>query len=227
MHASRTVFPAALLGLGLAAPVRADLLEFLITVAGDATDNSLGSAHAAVVFDTDAPPIMSDENSVTFIGLGGWIEGVAAIPGFDGMGTDPTPVFARGPLTAAMLVYDERFGGSYTIDLESADSSLTMSVAGPSGFSTGIASLPEVLEGYRPGVLDGELTVLFRVGSGVVVSGSVFPLFGSGVGGAGFNVRFVNEIPAYACNPADIDRNGVLNLDDIDAFAAEFLGGCG
>ncbi len=28
------------------------------------------------------------------------------------------------------------------------------------------------------------------------------------------------------CNPADLDGNGLLNLDDIDAFVAAFLAGC-
>lgn len=45
------------------------------------------------------------------------------------------------------------------------------------------------------------------------------------------NGRFALNLVAgmignFACNPADIDGNGVINLDDIGLFVEAFLGGC-
>ncbi|MEQ8771090.1 MAG: hypothetical protein RIB60_11350 [Phycisphaerales bacterium] len=41
------------------------------------------------------------------------------------------------------------------------------------------------------------------------------------------NISLVEGDPvSTACNPADLNADGVLNLDDIDAFVAAFLAGC-
>ncbi|MEQ8850406.1 MAG: hypothetical protein RIB32_01330 [Phycisphaerales bacterium] len=224
MRISRTLLPALTLGVSAAAPAQADLLEFLITVGGD-PDMGIGSAHAVVVFDTDAPPILSDENGDTFAGVGGWIEGVAVASGFDGMGTDPAPAFARGPLRLATLQYDQRFN-TYTIELASDNATMEMFVTESSAFDAQLPSLPDSIEGYRPTFPDGEIGVSFVIENRAGAFGSYSVLAGGLSGGAGFNVRFVDELPAYACSPADIDRNGVLNFDDIDAFVDGFLSGC-
>ncbi len=39
-------------------------------------------------------------------------------------------------------------------------------------------------------------------------------------------MRLVGDAGSAGCNAADINGDGVLNLDDIDAFVALFLGGC-
>ncbi|MEQ8770304.1 MAG: hypothetical protein RIB60_07325 [Phycisphaerales bacterium] len=39
-------------------------------------------------------------------------------------------------------------------------------------------------------------------------------------------MRLVGESSGTGCNAADINGDGILNFDDIDAFVAGFLGGC-
>lgn len=216
---------ALVVGSGLAvSAASADLLEFLITVGGDG-DGAVGSAHAVVVFDTDAPPILSDEDGDTFAGLGGWMEGVVAGAAFDGVSDDLSPTFARGPLTLATFRYNEPFD-TYEIRLATGDANMGVSVRAPGGFDSGLLSLPDSIDEYRPTFPDGAIFTGFSIVGGGGVAGQFFVLLASGQGGTGLNLRFVDEIPGYACNPADIDRNGMLNFDDIDAFVSGFLGGC-
>ncbi|GJM18142.1 MAG: hypothetical protein DHS20C14_03550 [Phycisphaeraceae bacterium] len=41
-----------------------------------------------------------------------------------------------------------------------------------------------------------------------------------------YHVRATTAPPPEPCGPADIDGNGVLNVDDIEQFVIEFLDGC-
>lgn len=52
----------------------------------------------------------------------------------------------------------------------------------------------------------------------------VMSSWGFATPGGGSMARFA--VGSYQCNDADIDHNGVINLDDIQAFVDNFLGGC-
>ncbi len=64
-------------------------------------------------------------------------------------------------------------------------------------------------------------------GSGGVATNGSVAIIGQVQAGEGGEVHIfsLDDAPA-GCNDADFDNNGALNIDDIDAFVAEFLGGC-
>ncbi len=75
-----------------------------------------------------------------------------------------------------------------------------------------------VVEFDSAGVLSGSLVLNFEAGETIAMN---LATAGAAAGGDSFACI---EVP-IAC-PADLDGNGVLNVDDIDVFVSLFLAGC-
>ncbi len=84
----------------------------------------------------------------------------------------------------------------------------------------GSRGLPAPVEHYLAGEPGGGVAV-------VDLSGDGRPWIVTGKSGNRAGLSALPTLPATpsGCNPADLDANGVLNLDDLDTFVAAFLGG--
>lgn len=165
------------------------------------------------VFDAAAPPSSANEFFVFFAPLEAEGSETSTITG----GTNAP--FNEPPQAAtASFLYDIGLN-RWVLNVAFPGSSLSLRVSPPGpAFDPTMTSLPDDPADYDPDTTVSHSVILDTVNSVVWTSASGFTN-----GSFGYAVRIVDA--PDAC-PADVDNNGILNFDDIDAFVAGFLDGC-
>ncbi len=150
------------------------------------------------------------------VGVGPTVHGFIAVDGewgyvenFDASPFAPLPEMTPG---GAVLNTTSQAGGAFSM---SGDPEIYLSVQGLPAFFTGMGALPADPAAYGPG------TAIF--GEEVTWTDGPFSSFSGG--SLSYSVAIVDEPAALRC-VADLDGNGVLNVDDIDFFVNSFLNGC-
>ncbi len=215
-------------------PAAAEHVE--ITIALSATPGeivtTLGGATATVVFDTDAPPIASGPQSVTFEGISGRVDGVLyAVPAVtDPSASNDAPIRVSGPIDDAELTYSSAGNGSMAVRLSVGGATFSLTVLSPAGpFAPTMTSLPDSPGAYRV-ASPTSYTVfanLIQSGSGAFASiqrsGSTI----AAIGGVSYNVRLVEAPEPPPCSLADLAPPfGVLNFSDVLEYLVAFGAGC-
>ncbi len=215
---------------GVAALADAEHVELTIALSAVPGDivTTLGGATATVIFDTDASPIDSTAQSVTFAGVAGRIDGVlfAVDPVTNPSAANPAPVQITGPIDGSELVYSQAGDRNIIVRLFLGDATVTLTVFSPAGvFSPAMTSLPDMPTAY---VVQDETDYrvfgnLLSNGLGVFASIDRSGAFVIAIGGVSYNARLVSAPVLPPCNEADLAQPfGQLDFDDVLAFLIGF-----
>ncbi|GJM18815.1 MAG: hypothetical protein DHS20C14_10280 [Phycisphaeraceae bacterium] len=193
---------ALLAGGASAQPFIEIRVEVIFSPGGSASPSFSGGSY---IFDAGAAPVFANASRVQF-------EPVAAAefryPADNPMPLEPDPVDPDD-------LQHNRF--TYTGTFDTWDVAGLLVFAPPAGvFSVSMTSLPDDPADYKSVGPNARV----NAGFGLV---SWDKTDGYEDGFLSYTVRVVDDPNPCA---ADMDGNGVLNVDDIEAFVDEFLGGC-
>ncbi len=182
-----------------------------------------GEAYAIdgwMVFDTDAPP--DPRTGIDFAVADFQITARR----YDGAGAEP---IVLDPDNAAALVVVRPATGGVQFSVTNSRNTFTYDIPQTATlFSSGMASLPDLPGDYAPSdVAPASVVCTFIPESGTTTDCT----WERGVGyeiwkHIRYHVRPTHPPAPKPCGPADINADGFLNFDDIDAFVDGFLGGC-
>jgi len=219
--------------LGASGPAQGEHIELTFIVGAVPGDivTALGGGVAIVIFDTDAPPLASDVQTVTFGAAGGRIDAVLfeVDPVTNPSAANAAPVSVVGEIESAELIYSQVGDPNIIVRLTLGDATATLTVFSPAGaFSPAMLSLPDAPEDYV--VADkADFRVFGNVladGLGVFASINRQGAFVSTIGGVSYNARLVDPPTLPPCNEADLaEPFGMLDFDDVLVFLTGFAGG--
>lgn len=195
----------------------------------------VATADASVTLSTSTPsPAAGDIVTVGVIvgfdtdGAGSGVFGSAGLYGFGG-DLVATGV-AASDLSGQSVGLDTQlpFAGTWSV----GEAPGVARAAAGRGFSSGLAGSPvTVLTAdivVDPGGVGGAVTIGFD-GAVVLALGSSLTTFSTDPGPNQFSLTvtpLVLTVESGACSPADLNADGTINLDDLDAFVMAFLAGC-